>query len=236
MQRIAVSSLSLCLLLIVPLGLTRADVIGLYDWTFNIDGVMYENFGSDPLPGTGTLDDQGLGELTFNFTDAGSHSFIAWFDYEIDEATNTYFNEFGVTGGVLAAGESWEIDEPGYLFGDILDNVLAGNLDNSNGVPPTAPDDVSFALGWDFSLNPGETAQITLTLSDVLDVMGDQFYISQIDPEAGPDFDQTHAVYAWSSLARSVAVPEPASLLLMIIGLIVVAMMRRDTGRESARA
>jgi hypothetical protein len=53
-------------------------------------------------------------------------SITAMFDFDIDTSSDTTFNENGALVGTLAAGQSWEIDEPGYVFGDVYDNVLSG--------------------------------------------------------------------------------------------------------------
>ena len=55
--------------------------------------------------------------------------------------------------------------EPEFLFGDIRTNHTASALDNTNGVPAGSEDDVSMALGWDFTLNANEQAIITFLTS-----------------------------------------------------------------------
>lgn len=100
---------------------------------------------------------------------------LAFLDADIDISTNGYANEYGAfvslalppsaPGGTFTAS-SWEIDEPGYVYGDIYHNLYAGALDNSNGVPSSAPDDVSMALGFAVGqLNPGDSVTVTLYLS-----------------------------------------------------------------------
>lgn len=204
-----------------------AHAVALYDWAFNVDGTVYQ-YG-DALPGT--FDDSGfdwgtgLGTLTIDVTGAGSHNVISYFDHEIDELENTYYNEYGSTGGVLEAGQSWEIDEPGWYFGDIYDNVLNGALDNFNNVPSGWEDDVSMAMGWDFTLAAGESAVISLFLSDTVVPAG--FYLEHNDP------DSNESIYMSSSLDINitgdgpVAVPEPATILLLGSGLFGLACFRK---------
>ncbi|TVP58439.1 MAG: PEP-CTERM sorting domain-containing protein [Halomonadaceae bacterium] len=214
-----------------PFMSVQAGTINLTDWAFNINGDISEAYLGDPMPGSGSLDaSTGLGTLSFDFLAPGSHSFVGFFDMDIDAHLNTYFNEFGAAHGTAGAGQSWQIDEPGYVFGSIYDNTLAGSLSNSNNLPSGTPEDVSFALGWDFVLAPGETAQLFLTLSHVLDTTG--FYLEQVDHETGPDFSESTSIYFWSSLeisGGSVAVPEPASLGLLALGLMLVASRRSGT-------
>ncbi|MGA1840289.1 MAG: PEP-CTERM sorting domain-containing protein [bacterium] len=187
--------------------------IDLFDWAFYIDGTIYENFAGDSMPTLGTLDPASdLGILTWTTDIAGPHTFIAFFDYEIDEAINTFFNEYGAANGTPDTGQSWEIDEPGYLFGDIYDNLLTGSLDNTNAVPSSTPDDVSMAMGWNFTLDPlYESATVTLVLSDIIPRSG--FYLSHTDPESD---DCT--VYYSSSLKMN-PIPEPGTFILFLFGL-----------------
>ena len=69
--------------------------------------------------------DTGLGTILVSFTAEGAHSFLAFFDHEIVRENNTFFNEYGDIQRVSSTGQSWEIDEPGWLFGDIYDNVTS---------------------------------------------------------------------------------------------------------------
>lgn len=217
---------SLMALALVYSSASHALTMQLYDYGINVDGTVSAGTPGSVDPLSLGLDANGLGTLTFTITGAGSHSFSAMFDFEFDEPNNTFFNEFGSTGGTLAAGQSWEIDEPGYVFGDIYDNMLANTLDNTNAVPAGSEDDVAFALGWSFSLAAGQTATITLVLSDVLNTSG--FYLQHTDNEVGPNFDLSESVYYWSEL--KIDAPEPGSLALLgFLGLFFVFARRRRT-------
>ncbi len=165
----------------------EAATFGLFEYAFNIDGaVANPPTNGDPVPvavnlsgfNTGT----GLGTVLVTVTGAGSHSVSLFVDHEIDEAINGFSNEYGGVSGTPAAGQSWEIDEPGYSFGDIYANFAAGSLDNSNGVGAAAPDDVSMALAWDFTLNPDEQATLSFILSQTAPPGG--FYLTQTDPDS----------------------------------------------------
>ena len=146
-------------------------VLELFDYGFNIDGTVSVPTPGDPVPGEVDLssfdDFTGLGTIEATITGAGAHTFDAFFDHDIDEAINTFFNEYGTaTAGAAASGQSCEIDEPEFVFGDIFTNFENSALDNFNNVPVGSEDDVSMAMGWDFTLGIGETALITLSLSE----------------------------------------------------------------------
>ena len=155
-------------------------------------------------------------------TGPGAHDVRLFVDHELSEATTTFFtNEYGATSGTPAAGQSWEIDEPGYVFGDIYYNVLDGTLDNTNALPAGSEDDVSMAIGWafdipDLALGGTEYATVVFDLSDTAPASG--FYL------AHNDADTQESVYFSSTLA---IVPVPGALLLAGIGSGLVGLLNR---------
>ena len=112
-------------------GQTLAATISLFDFGINVDGATTCNVGPCGvqdvlnLSSVAGLDDSGfdyttgLGTLELTLNGVGAHSVDLFLDHEIDEPINTFFNEYGM-GGTAVAGQSWEIDEPGALFGDIF--------------------------------------------------------------------------------------------------------------------
>ena len=200
-----------------------AATIALFDYGFNIDGTVSMPFQGDPVPSgvnlSGFDDITGLGAIGITMTGAGAHSFDAFFDHEIDEPINTFFNEIGATTGTALAVQSWEIDEPGDVNGDIFLNFENSALDNGIGtsvfVDTVFPDDVSMAMGWDFSLASGDMALIELVLSEVAPASG--FFLSHSDPASNA------TIYLSSSLT---VIPVPAAVWLFgsgLLGLIGIA-------------
>jgi hypothetical protein len=205
-----------------------AGPIVLNDWAFNINGDLYEYYAGDDMPGDVHLDESGLGRIDLTFTSPGSHSVGAFFDFEFDRPANTYFNEYGEAVGAPAAGQSWEIDEPGFVFGDVYDNLILGSFDNRNEVPQGLEEDVSLALGWDFNLSAGQTASLSLFTG--LTAPEDTFYLSHTDPEMGNSFDESQSLYFWGELdvvGSPVTVPEPSAWMLMAAGMISLVARRR---------
>jgi len=196
----------------------EALVIEGREWAVNIDGSYTLTSGQLlALPG----------DAVAPILTPGAHYVGLFIDYDIDILDNTYFNEFGAANGAPAAGLSWEIDEPEYLFGDIKTNLKNGALDNANGVPASAPDDVSMALAWNFSLNAGETGIARFFLGAAAPTSG--FFLSHTDPNSAETY------YFWSTLEISgggeVPVPEPSTLLVVGSAFGWFALLRKRMKR-----
>ncbi|TAA42614.1 hypothetical protein [Corallincola spongiicola] len=196
---------------------SMASVIDLYEWAVYVDGDLSQ--GSDPneINAEGELGSNDLGTLRFTVEGAGQHAFILFLDYEIDESSNSFINEYGTKVGHTEIGQSWEIDEPGYIFGDIYQHVIDGELDNTNNVPERAPEDVSFALGWDFLLEEGEVGYIDMNISDILPDMS--FYLQHSD-------NQSDSSIYFSSVLSIEQVPAPYTWLLLLGGSCALSFCR----------
>lgn len=189
------------------------------------------------------LDADGLGTFQFDWTnDTGtllsSLTFSLFIDPDIGRDTNGFFNEYGefislslpalAPVDAISFGE-WEIDEPGYVFGDIYDNVWLGALDNSNAVPSSGPaNDVSHALLFEIpQLLPGQVLSVTGTLSRT-DAAG----LAQHDPDSGETLYFNG--YALAGEEPSTNVPEPGSAVL-VLAAAIAACIARISRREVSR-
>ena len=224
MKNKPIALFSSLLLSMVSATAAQAANIALFDYGFNID--VNITLPSDPLPSeinTSIFDfATGLGSISINLSGVGAHNVDAFFDHDIDTASNTNSNETAFSNDFAIAGQSWEMDEPGYVDGDIYDNFQDSLLDNGIGISiydnTSFPDDVSMAMGWDFSLAANEIALINLLLSETAPTSG--FFLTHSDP------DSDSSIYLSSSLSIT-AVPTPAALYLMMSGLLGLATVKR---------
>lgn len=173
----------------------------------------------DPLPTNFNEDsfdwETGLGELAITFSPgkAGDYFVTGFFDHEMVESSNTFFNEYALEINAPASSQTWEVDEPVFA-GDIYDNVLAGQLDSKNSVPKNSLDDVSMAMGWNFSLSGNETAIINFSLSEA--EPAETFYLSHIDKNSDDEIFFSSAL----TFTGTTPVPEAGTFILVGLGLI----------------
>ncbi len=214
----------LLLICIASPGATAAT-IELYDWAYNINGTVTSQpafpAGVDPVTGLGTW------TITFQPNLAGSYSVLSYFDFEIDQGLNTWFNERGTIAPPAAAGQSWEIDEPGYagIMGDIWANFKDGVLDNTNAFAgqPDLRDDVAMALGWDFALTGTQKAVIDFRLAT--SPPGGPFYLIQSDDDSQASIFFSSSLSVQETGGENV-IPEPGTVVLLLSGLGLIAVVR----------
>ncbi len=169
--------------------------------------------------------------LRYDFTNTGaatlaSLSFLSFLDLEIDEPTTTFFNEFVEVDGTAAAGQGYEADEPGYVFGDIFTHAQAGALDGTNAVPAGSPDDVSVAFSFLLgALAPGQTARFEILISEDGESLGG-LLLRHRDT-------RSDLVVTYSGAAS--IVPEPGTALLLAAGLVALAQQARREGARRRR-
>lgn len=202
------------------------------------DSLTYLDGGTNDFAGSGVgltykneLDSNGYGKLIWHFTNNTSAtlsdvSLFGFVDAEIVEKDKSFVNEYGEYVAITGSGsgdvnpDSWEIDEPGYVFGDIYDNLLLGSLDNTNAIPHGLEDDVSLALGFELGdiLN-GQAWTMTLTISDI-DIGG--LYHGNVGGSEGAYVNGSVV------LDNAATVIEPPSMLLMVLGMFVIVLVRHQ--------
>jgi hypothetical protein len=155
-------------------------------------------------------------------------SFLSFLDAEIDEPINSFFNEYAVTAGSLAAGQSFEVDEPGFVSGDIYENLLLGSLDGTNLIAIGSPDDVSMALSFEVApLANGRKTTMEILVSEAGNSIG-SFAIRHADVDPG-----SVTQISYSGRAFSGPIPEPRAALLYGAGLLLVSLSLQRTRRRT---
>lgn len=199
------------------------------------------NFNASSLEFTSDLDSENFGSYSWLLTNNtafawNNFSLITFLDAEWDLSTNLVTNEyaefigFGLPTGAPSGAvgfTSWEVDEPGYVFGDIYTNAsFLGILDNFNAVPSSAPDDVSIALGWFIttSIVPGQSLKVTV-LHSTAALEG----IAHFDPDSSASLFVNGFYEILGSPANEV--PEPTTAALFAVGISYLYLRSRKVSR-----
>ena len=185
-----------------------------------------------------TLNAENLGSYGWNFLNVGGSPrsnvrLLVFLDADLDRIQNTFVNEYGSfvsldlppaapAGAIAASG--WEIDEPGYVFGDVYQHLQAGALDNTNALPLGNADDVSLALSFNIGLlNPGDRVRTTLFISSE-NIEG----LRHVDLASDASFN-------WNGYAQVVRngpvseIPEPSAMLPILAALLLGWRFRQRT-------
>jgi len=250
--------LILCAILGV-LGMEPAMFADVVDYMLNVNGTTYcpsgtaatcsSTGGLGAAGATGTLDTSygGTGLGTVNLTlnpGAGSYNVDLWVFEEL--FTPSAQNEYGLSGGSLGAGESWQIDTPDYNLpgdpntglpagaGSIIANTTANTLANTNYIPgtlsqyaydcgpsPNCNDYTSMALGYNFTLGANQEEVLSFNVSTTQPTSG--FYLQQVAPVDGANPSQIDYYYTATATTVPVctgpacsAVPEPSSFVPLL--------------------
>ena len=174
-------------------------------------------------------------------------TFLSYLDAQIDVMLGSFIDEEATIHGTLAAGQGYEIDEP-VMFGDILDNLYSGILDNENGLE--GPEDVSMALSFDLGvMEIGDSAIVDVMISEDDDRLGG-FWIRQADAVPITDTEITYSGQVRDLMEPDVvapvtptdpvvpeptsptdgaqpAIPEPSSGLVFAIGALLTSRVIR---------
>lgn len=211
-------------------------LVGPASGSFGTAGIIREfNVISDPGLSWTASSAAGAGYLLLAYSATAPSMLVgaralAFLDAEIDEGNGAWFNERGEALAASGGATSWEIDEPGYVFGDIFSNFRLGAFDNSIfGGDVSLADDVALGLGFAFGdLRPGDQLLWELMLSEAPVSPGWGTVLHQWD---GDDATQgNHLYFAGRSsilTANPPAIPEPASWALFLLGLGSLAILLR---------
>lgn len=240
MRRLAVIGLVLLCIGLLCQPAAKADST-LTSVLFNVNGTTQTNFAGFNTGGFNQTTGNGTLTFTFNPGAAGSYNFTSFFDLYL---TPAFYNEFGSSTGVPAAGQSWEIGDS--FASSIYTDAIAGVLTNTNMLPghadnfllnctagATCNGDAALAMGFDFTLTAGQEAIITLTLSTTQP--GSGFYLTQTHPIDPGTNSILNLYFTGSEVAQSAVVgaPEPSSLLLLGLALaaLCLAMGRKSVSQ-----
>ena len=197
--------LSLFLLVLIPgwASLTQAVQSGQVQ-NAELKGFVYADGGyvqalTSNSPGfSSNFNANGYGSFGWQFTNTAGSTlqnarFVVFLDADLDRDTTTFFNEYGSLVSLSLppqaasndiAPTGWEIDEPGFLFGDLAQHLLTGVLDQTNSISASATDDVALALSFPLGTVPPNTLTSSFFFISQTDIGG----LSQTDNTSNAKF------------------------------------------------
>lgn len=239
MRKLAIAVVILAFLCVVALPAAFADDTSLQSSLIVVNGTTYADtlsvpgvfgstgFGATTSPYGGT---SVYGTVTVVVTNTGSSSAPFSVDGFFDaELSVPFFNEYANVNGSAASGQTWEVGDPGSST--IISDAAGDTLNNTNGIPKGTDNtsgtgtngDVSFAMGFDFTLAAGGTETVTF---DISDSNPGGFNIEQVHPVDGSNNAETDAFFSGSAVAGTGTgtgtgmpppppMPEPGTLLML---------------------
>jgi hypothetical protein len=206
-----------------------------YANTLSVPGVIASSgFGATTSPYLGT---SVYGAVAVTVTNTGSSTATFSVDGFFDaELSVPFFNEYANVNGSASSGQTWEVGDPN--FSSIIGDTAADSLNNTNGIPQGTDNfsgagtngDVSFAMGFDFSLAAGQTETVTF---DITATNPGGFNIEQVHPVDGGNTSETDAFFSGTAVAGTVApppppgMPEPGTLLMLGSSLCGLLSLRK---------
>ncbi len=225
-------------ILLTTIGTLNAGNIVIADASAYVhgNGGLIAQYGQASPTFFSNLNGNNLGTFGWTFTNTTGSTIndaklFGFLDADINRDLNTFFNEYGfflglslpatAPAGAIAAS-SWQIDEPGFVFGTILNDLAAGSLQNANFVSSATPDDVSLALGFQIGfLAPGQMATLTLQISPT-DIAG----LQQLDPDSNSSF-YLNGYGTTGPAGPASDTPEPGTWALCAMGVGVILLSRK---------
>ena len=233
MRRLLVSGICLVFMGLIGARVGRANDIVPQDYLTNVNGTQYyDTFSGSGLNTAGFDTTTGLGTLTLTFNPGPGNYYVDAY-FNMDLAT-PFFNEYGTAVGSPSAGQTWQIDDP--IYGTIFGNAQNDTLDNTNHIPgqvdnydgscsrPNCNGDVSWAMGFDFSLAAGEEEVITLNLLQTQPSGG--FYLVQTHPADPNNAGPTYVYFSGNASTQTVGASETNTWVLLLICCLALAALR----------
>ncbi len=107
--------------------------------------------------------------------------------------------------------------------------MVGSQLDNTNAIPTGSDNDVSMALGWDFTLATDETAVVNFFLSESNATI---FFSSELNISGqSPNIVSLSSGLVLSQTDPDSVVPEPSTFILLGLGMAGLVATRKRWGK-----